>query len=212
VLGDEGGRRAERDDPPGAHHRDVVGEALGLLDVVGRHQHGHALGAQRGDERPQLLPHLRVEPDGRLVEQHERGRCTSARAMSSRAACRRTGRRRGAGAAVSCATRARGRRRRRGRARDAVEPGEDLQVLPDGELDVEVVLLRHDAHLRPRLLGLPRHLEAEHLDRPLVGDGLRGEQPHGVDLPAPFGPSSPRQVPARTSRSRPSTARRRRRP
>jgi hypothetical protein len=44
--------------------------------------------------------------------------------------------------------------------RHPVEPGEDLEVLPDGQLDVEVVLLRHDAHLRARLLALRRDRQA----------------------------------------------------
>ena len=48
-----------------------VGQALGLLDVVRRHQDRHALGAQAVDQRPQLLAHLGVEPDGRLVQQHQ---------------------------------------------------------------------------------------------------------------------------------------------
>ena len=50
-----------------------VGEALRLLDVVRGHEDRRALGAQRVDERPELLPHLRVEADGRLVEQDEPG-------------------------------------------------------------------------------------------------------------------------------------------
>ena len=49
----------------------VSAEALGLLDVVRRHQDRGALAAQPVDQRPQLLAHLRVQADGRLVEQHE---------------------------------------------------------------------------------------------------------------------------------------------
>ena len=43
-----------------------------------------ALGAQQVDQRPQLLADLRVQADGRLVEQDSRGWCTSPRAISSR--------------------------------------------------------------------------------------------------------------------------------
>ena len=53
------------------HDRHGVGEPLGLLDVVRRHQDRGALAAQRVDQRPQLLADLRVEADGRLVEQHQ---------------------------------------------------------------------------------------------------------------------------------------------
>ena len=42
-----------------------------LLDVVRRHQDRRALRAERVDQRPELLAHLRVEPDGRLVEEDE---------------------------------------------------------------------------------------------------------------------------------------------
>ena len=53
------------------HDQDRVGEALRLLDVVRRHEDRRALGAQPVDQRPQLLADLRVEADGRLVEQDE---------------------------------------------------------------------------------------------------------------------------------------------
>ena len=62
--------------------------------------------------------------------------------------------------------------------RHPVQPGEGGEVLPDGELDVEVVLLRHHAHARPGLLGLRRDPQPEHLDLAGVGDGLRGEHAH----------------------------------
>ena len=68
---DEVARRADRDGLPVRHDRHGVAEALGLLDVVRRHQDRRALAAQPVDQRPQLLAHLRVEADGRLVEQHE---------------------------------------------------------------------------------------------------------------------------------------------
>src|SRR5438067_5806376 len=42
-----------------------------FLDVVRRHEDRRAFAAQRVDQRPQLLPDLRIEPDRRLVEQHE---------------------------------------------------------------------------------------------------------------------------------------------
>jgi len=61
------------------HDQNRVGEALRLLDVVRGHQDRRALCAQRVDERPELLPNLRIEPDGRLVHQNQ------ARAMHERA-------------------------------------------------------------------------------------------------------------------------------
>ena len=61
---------------------------------------------------------------------------------------------------------------------DPVEVREDEQVLLDRERDVEVVELRRDAELRPRLLRLLGQREPEQLELALVGDRLRGQQPH----------------------------------
>ena len=71
VLAHQLVRRAGGDGLAVRHDRHAVGEPLGLLDVVRRHQDRDALGAQRVDQRPQLLADLRVEADGRLVEQDE---------------------------------------------------------------------------------------------------------------------------------------------
>jgi hypothetical protein len=62
--------------------------------------------------------------------------------------------------------------------RDAIQAGEDGEDLPAGELDIQVVKLGHDPHRHPRLLGLTWQLVAQHLDRPLVGERLRGQHPH----------------------------------
>ena len=66
----------------------------------------------------------------------------------------------------------------RSRGRHAVQVREDEQVLLDGQRDVEVVELRHDAHLRARLLGVLGQPVAEHLELALVGDHLRRERLH----------------------------------
>ena len=63
-------------------------------------------------------------------------------------------------------------------ARDAVEVGEDEQVLLGGQRDVEVVELRDDAALRARRLRVAGQHVAEDLELALVGDRLRGEHLH----------------------------------
>ena len=86
----------------------------------------------------------------------------------------------------STASRRRSRRRARSSARstaaptsvDPVEAGEDRQVVLDRDVDVEVVELGDDAHLRPRRLRVARQLVAEHAQLARVGDRLPGEQPH----------------------------------
>ena len=74
------------------------------------------------------------------------------------------------------------------RARDAVEVGEHEQVLLDRQRHVEVVELGHDAHHRARRLRVAGQPVAEHLELALVGDRLRGEQPHRRRLAGAVGP------------------------
>ena len=45
-----------RDDPPVVHDHDVVGQLVGLLEVLRRQQHGHALAEQLPDGLPDPLP------------------------------------------------------------------------------------------------------------------------------------------------------------
>ena len=58
----------------------LVGEPVGLVEVLGREQHGRAAGDAALDRLPQAEPAARVEPGRRLVEEqhrraeHERGR------------------------------------------------------------------------------------------------------------------------------------------
>ena len=68
--------------------------------------------------------------------------------------------------------------RARATSRDPVEAREDGEVLLDGDVDVEVVELRHDAHLGARRLRLAGQLVARAPELALVGDRLAGEQPH----------------------------------
>ena len=60
-----------------------------------------------------------------------------------------------------------------------VQPREHAQDLAAGQFDVEVVELGHDPHGHACRLGFAGQCEAEDLDRALVGQGLRGEHPHG---------------------------------
>ena len=71
-------RAAKRDHPPVAQHGDPVGEALGLLDVVGGQQDRGARPAQVVDQVPGVMPGRRVEARGRLVEEQQIGRADDA--------------------------------------------------------------------------------------------------------------------------------------
>ena len=86
----------------------------------------------------------------------------------------------------------------------AVQAREHREDLPAGQLDVEVVELRHHPHLQPRLLGFARQLVAEHRDLALVGERLRGEHPHRRRLARAVGAEQPEAHARRgTSRSSP---------
>ena len=63
-------RRAARQRPAAGDISDLV-TALGLVHVVGRDQHGHALARQRVDLVPEGAPRLGVDPRRRLVQQQQ---------------------------------------------------------------------------------------------------------------------------------------------
>ena len=180
------------DRPAVRHDRHGVGEALGLLDVVRRHQdRRRPRCAARSMSAHSSWRTCGSRPTVGSSSSTSRGSCTSARAISSR---RRMPprelvdlRRRGGRARLAISS-ARSIASAPSRARHAVEVGEDEQVLLDGQRHVEVVELRHDAHLRPRLLRVAGQRVAEHLELALVGDRLRGEQPHRRRLARAVGP------------------------
>ena len=82
----------------------------------------------------------------------------------------------------------------------------DEEVVADPQLLVQVVLLRHHAQLRADLGPVLVRVEP---DDAQVAGGARDTAPiirMVVDLPAPLGPSSPKDSPAATSKEMPSTA------
>ena len=67
-------RRALGDDPAVVDDHDVVGELVGLLEVLGREQQGRAVAHEVAQHVPELDPAARVQPGGRLVEEEHRRR------------------------------------------------------------------------------------------------------------------------------------------
>jgi hypothetical protein len=65
-------------------HDDVVGQPLGLVEVLGGEQRGGAVGDELVDDVPHLEAAARVEPGGRLVEEQHDGTAMRLMAMSSR--------------------------------------------------------------------------------------------------------------------------------
>ena len=79
----------------------------------------------------------------------------------------------------------------------AVEAGEDREVVFDRDVDVEVVELRHDAHLGPRRLRVAGQLVAQRPQLAGVGQRLPGEQPHRRRLAGAVGPEQAEADPLR---------------
>ncbi len=75
---------AAGDDPAAVDDDDVVGEALGLVEVLRRQQQRGAAVDERVEHVPQLGARPRVETGGRLVEEQHLGRATSVAARSRR--------------------------------------------------------------------------------------------------------------------------------
>ncbi len=75
----QGGRSALCYDLAVIDHDELLGEAVGFFQVLGREKHGRSLGGEGLDHAPHVRPAGRVEPCGRLVEEqhsrvgHERG-------------------------------------------------------------------------------------------------------------------------------------------
>jgi len=74
-------------------------------------------------------------------------------------------------------------------------PAVNQQVLPDGQLDVEGVVLRHDAEPGPDRRSIPDRVEAEDGQLPAGSAATRTDHRMVEDLPAPFGPRKPNASP-----------------
>ncbi len=75
----------------------------------------------------------------------------------------------------------------------------EVERLLDGEEEVEVDVLGREADRQPRLRTVLDGVVAEDSDRPRGRPGESGRAVDSVDLPAPFGPSSPKNWPASIS-------------
>ena len=207
VVADQLRRRALGDDPALVHDHQPVAELLGLVHVVGGEHQRHALLLEPEQPVPEQVPGLRVEAGGRLVEQQQLGLVDQRRGRSSAgASCRRRGRRPWPSAlSVSCDELEQlvGARADLA-ARQPEVAAVDDEVVADGELGVEGVLLRADAEPGR---GSPGRRVAGSRPRMRSSPPVGGETQPIIriveDLPAPFGPRKPNASPGRTSTSMP---------
>src|SRR5690606_14733987 len=183
-------------DGAGVDDADAVAQPLGLLHVVRRVEHRHALGGQRLDGLEDRVARLRVHADGGLVEDEKLGPVEEPDAdvqPALHAAGELLGRALGAVGQADELEHLRGALPELGAA-EAVEPPEEQEVLPRGELGVDRELLRDEAE-QPLRLDLARahpapgdpHLAVvggeqpgDHRDRRRLARPVGTEQPVGL--------------------------------
>ena len=184
--------RALHDQPAAGKIDDAVA-ALGLVHVVGRDEHGHALGGHVVDQVPEFAARLR-RPRPRSAR---RAAAASAgagcrRRAPSAASSRRKARRASWSARSARPMRSMHSRSRRSRARHPVDVGEKVQILPDGQVVVQAE--RAGSCSRPGA-GSPRSagsdVEAEARAAPPSGFSRPHSMRMVVVLPLPFAPEEP---------------------
>ena len=197
------------DDPAVVDDGDLVGQRVGLLQVLGGEQHGRAVGDQVADDLPHVLALGRVEAGGRLVEEDHRRPADQAGGQVEPAAH-----------AAGVGLRACGRRRRSGRTTRAARRRGPWRRLPDRLSSVPIMTgsACRSGPRRPRRTGRSARRsggpvglrdDVEAADGGVAGVGLQqGGEDRGRrwSCRRRSGPSTPRTVPSRAARSTPSRA------
>ncbi len=176
--------RALGDHAAVVHHRDAIGELVGLIEVLRGEQHRRAGGGDLADRLPDRGASAWVESGGRLVEEQDGRREHEARGDVEAAA-------HPAGEARDRAVRGIRERERREqvvgaspgpRLRHAAEAGEQHQVLPRRERLVDRVELADEADALAHGRRVATHVDPVDARRALVEVGQRGEALHGRRL------------------------------
>ena len=167
--------------------------ALGLVHVVGRDEDRGAATDQREQALPEIAPALRVDGARRLVEQQQLRvvqRRRGEREPLALSAAQRAGALRQQALEIELG-RELGDARVSRRAREAEDPRHEVEVLVHGQVVPQREPLRHVAELGAQLLGIARHLVAEHAHAAGRGSSSPQSMRIVVDLPEPFGPRKP---------------------
>ena len=193
VPGDELARRALGREPAAVHDGQSVTELLGLVHVVGRDDLGDPLLLQPVEPVPQEVARLGVEPGGGLVEDEDLG-VRDERPRDGEPTLHPARQR------VHLVMGPLGELGELEEllgsfpddAAGQVEvPAVDHEVVEDGQLEVERVLLGHDADPAPDLRPVVGRVHAEHPQRPVRHRGHARDHPHGGRLAGTVGPQEP---------------------
>jgi len=192
--------RARCDRAPVVDDHDVIGQLVGLLQVLRGHQHVRAAGNEVTDRRPQLHPTARVEAGRRLVEQQQPRRADEA------------------GTQVEAPTHPAGVRAHetvagvaqpelledsvggisRGTPAVAEQPGDHLEVLPTGQRRFDGGELTGQPDHPAHLLGAGQRIDAGDAQQPGVGAQQRGDGAHERRLSGAVGAEDRRDGPGRS--------------
>ena len=180
----EGRRRALGDHTAVVDDDDVVGETVGLLEVLGRQEEGGALADQLLDDFPEVVAAARVEAGRRLVQEQHRGavdeRCGEVEPTTHASAV-------GLGRPIGGVGQAEALQQLVGAIAhppDGLvhELADEPEVLPSREVLVHGRVLAGQPDALPDLLGVLGHVDAEHRGAAGIGPQDRGEDAHGGGL------------------------------
>ena len=183
------GRRVEGEDPAVVHDGYPLAELVGLLHVVGGEQDGLAFAVQLTEQVPQGEPALRIEARCRLVEEKHRGAVEDGprhheplRHPPGQCVHRRLGPlgqlelvKQLIGGLPRCLR------------PHAEQAAVEVEVLPDGELAIEGVLLRNDPAQLFRQRRMCRDVDARDERAPGCRHHARGQHPRRRRLPGAVG-------------------------
>ena len=178
------------DDVAAVDHGDAVGEAVGLVQVLGGEQHRGAVGDPAFDRLPEGDAAARVEPGGRLVEEEDRRPRDEGRGEVEAAAHpARVGADQAVGGVAEVeALQQLGGAGARLALGQVVEAADHLQVLGPGEVFVDRRVLAGEADLGPQLRRLAGDVEAGDAGAAAVGREQGGEDADRGRLAGAVGP------------------------
>ncbi len=176
--------RALGDDLAYVDHRDLIGELIGLLEVLRGEQDRRAVGLQLAHERPHVDPAARVEPAGRLVEEQDVGAPDQARShveppphaagVGRRLTVARVGQPEPLEDLAAALARL--------GLGQAVQPADHLEVLEPGQVLVDGGALAGETYPVAELLSVLHDVEAIDLGAAAARQQQRAQDPNGGRL------------------------------